>query len=142
MQEKVKNIIDEYKDYIENNSQYGTKVVKNNTIKSTYFPIISCIISNNTSTNEETNDRVELYEAFYITVNIYAKNKTKGANIKVSAQVIIDELVYLTDKFFNEFKNMKKTLNKPVPNIDQQILRQTMQFQCLVGNIRGNIIRR
>lgn len=142
MKEKIQECIDEFKDYIETNSKYETKVVKGNTFSSTYFPIVSCIISDNVSTDNITIDGIEEYEAFYITVEIYAKNQTKGANLKVAAQVIIDELVTLTDNFFNKKKNMKKTLNKPVPNIDKDILRQVMNFQCIVGNIRGNIIRR
>lgn len=142
MKETIDKCIDEYKDYIESNSIYGTRVVKNITYKSTYFPLITCEISNNTSTNEETIEGIEKYEAFYLTINIYAKNQTQGANIKVAAQVIIDELVELTDNFFNKIKRMRKTENRPFPDIDKDILRQVMAYQCLVGNIRGNIIRR
>jgi hypothetical protein len=37
---------------------------------------------------------------------------------------------------------MKKTLDNPTPNLDTSILRRTINYQCLIGNIRGNIIRR
>ena len=37
---------------------------------------------------------------------------------------------------------MKKTLDKPTPNFDTSILRKTKQYQCLIGNVRGNIVRR
>lgn len=142
MYDKVDKIFDEYKSFMETNSKYGVRVVKYNTNTSTYFPIITCVLSNNTSTDECTIDKIEEYEAYYYTIDIYAKNKTKGANLKVASQVIIDELSKLTIRFFGEKLNMKKTLNKPTPNIDTNIMRQTLQYQCLIGKVRGNIIRR
>lgn len=139
---QTKRWLSEYQKYIEDNSIYSPKIVKHYTDKSTYFPIITCVISNNTSTDEHSTQNIEEYEMFYITINIYAKDQTRGANIKVAAQVIVDEIVDLTDYFFNKIMNLRKTLNEPIPNIDKRILRQVMNFQGLVGNIRGNIIRR
>lgn len=142
MYDKIDNIYNDYKTYIETNSKYGTRVVKYNTNTSTHFPLVTCIVSDNMSTNECTIDKIEEYEAYYFTLNFYAKNKTRGTNIVVASQVIIDELVWLTQKYFVDKLNMKKTQNKPVPNIDTSILRQVMQFQCYIGKARGNIIRR
>ena len=56
-------------------------------------------------------------------------------------QIIINELVKLTNQFFKEL-NMKKTLSRPTMNFDKEVLRHTCQYQCLIGNVRGNIIRR
>ena len=142
MYDKVDEIFDNYKEFMESNSKYGVRVVKYNTNTSTYFPIITCVLSNNTATDECTIDKIEQYEAYYYTIDIYAKNQTKGANVKVASQVIIDELSKLTIQYFGEKLNMKKTLNRPTPNIDTNIMRQTLQSQCLIGNVRGNIIRR
>ena len=142
MYDKVDEIFDNYKEFMESNSKYGVRVVKYNTNTSTYFPIITCVLSNNTATDECTIDKIEQYEAYYYTIDIYAKNQTKGANVKVASQVIIDELSKLTIQYFGEKLNMKKTLNRPTPNIDTNIMRQTLQYQCLIGNVRGNIIRR
>ena len=75
-------------------------------------------------------------------IDIYTKNKTQGANIVTASQVINEELSRLTMEFFGGKLNMKKTLNKPTPNLDTEILRKTIQYQCLIGNARGNIIRR
>ena len=66
----------------------------------------------------------------------------KGTNVIVASQVIIDELSKLTMDFFGKKLNMRKTLNKITPNLDKNILRKTINYQCMVGNVRGNIIRR
>lgn len=150
MTEKYDLIFDEFKKFVEDNSQYGARVVKYNTNTSTYFPIVTCVLSNNADTDYCSIDGIEYYESFYFTINIYAKdttitstdNNNVTSNIKVSAQVIIDELSKLTLKYFGEKLRMKKTLNKPTPNMDTSILRKTIQYQCLIGNVRGNIIRR
>lgn len=142
MTDKYDEIFNAFKKYIEENSQYGARVVKYNTNTSTYFPLITCVLSDNKDTEHCTIDKIEYYEAFYFTIDIYTKDKTKGANIQVASQIINDELSKLTMKFFGEKLNMKKTLNRPTPNLDTSILRKTIQYQCLIGNVRGNIIRR
>lgn len=137
-------IFQSYKDYIETNSEYNAKVVKYNTNTSTYFPIISFHLENTVDTDRCTIDKIEFYEEQYFTINIYCKNKTvtKDNNTSVvAAQVINEELTRLTNQFFNKL-NMKRTLCRNTPNIDSSIIRKTIQFQCMVGNARKNIIRR
>lgn len=140
MIDKYEEIFDRYKKFIEENSQYNARVVKYNTNTSTYFPLVTCELSNNIDTDYCTNDKIEYYEGFYLTINIYTKDKTIN-NIKVASQLISDELTKLTIHFFGEL-NMKRTLNRPTPNLDINVLRRTIQYQCLIGNVRGNIIRR
>lgn len=135
-------IFKEFKEYVIENSKYNPKIVKYNSYTSTYFPLITCILSNNTDTDNCTNDKIERYEAFYFTIDIYTQNKTKGANIITASEVISEELSKLTTQFFGNKLNMKKTLNKPTPNLDNRVLRKTIQYQCEIGNVRGNIIRR
>jgi hypothetical protein len=142
MTEKYDLIFQEFKEFIEKNSQYGARVVKYNTNTSSYFPLITCVLSDNQDTDECTLDKVEYYEAFYFTIDIYTKDKTSGPNTVIASQIISDELSKLTMKFFGEKLNMKKTLNRPTPNLDTSILRKTIQYQCWIGNARGNIIRR
>lgn len=142
MVDKYEEIFNAFKKYIADNSQYGARVVKYNTNTSTYFPLITCVLSDNQDTDYCSIDKIERYEAFYFTIDIYAKDKTKGTNVVTASQVIVDELSRLTMEFFGEKLNMKKTLNKPTPNLDNSILRKTIQYQCLIGNARGNIIRR
>ena len=141
MVDKYEEIFSAYKKFIEENSQYDAKVVKYNTNTSSYFPIITLVLSNNTDTDYCTNEKIEFYEANYFTIDIYTKDKTKGAN-KIASQVISEELSRLTMIFFGEKLNMKRTLNRPTPNLDTSILRRTIKYQCLIGNVRANIIRR
>lgn len=140
MIDKYEEVFDRYKKFIEENSQYNARVVKYNTNTSAYFPIITCVLSDNQDTDYCTLGKEEYYESHYFTINIYTKDKTINSE-KISSDVINKELCKLTTYFFGEM-NMKKTLNRPTPNLDTSILRRTMQFQCLIGNVRGNIIRR
>lgn len=141
MIDKYEEIFDRYKKFIEENSQYNARVVKYNTNTSTYFPIITCTLSNNMDTDHCTLDKIEYYESFYFTINIFTKDKTIEGT-KVASNEINKELCKLTTYFFGDKMNMKKTLYRPTPNLDTSILRVTIQYQCLIGNVRGNIIRR
>lgn len=51
MVDKYEEIFSAYKKFIEENSQYDAKVVKYNTNTSSYFPIITFVLSNNTDTD-------------------------------------------------------------------------------------------
>lgn len=141
MTDKYEEIFSEYKKFIEENSQYSARVVKYNTNTSSYFPIITCVLSDNKDTDDCTIDYIERYESYYFTIDIYTKDKNINGS-KVASQVISNELSDLTIKFFGDKLRMKKTLNRPTPNLDTEILRKTIQYQCLIGNVRGNIIRR
>lgn len=138
MADKYDLIFNAYKSYIETNSQYGARVVKYNTNTSTYFPLVTFTQSNAIDINNSTYNIDEI-EELYFTIEIYTKNK--GSNSKVIAAQIIDkELEQLTLGFFKKL-NMKKTLDRPTPNIDDSIMRRVIQYQCEVNN-RMNIIRR
>lgn len=139
MTEKYDLIFDAYKKHIEDNSQYGARVVKYNTNTSTYFPLITFTLSNNVDLDNNSLYNVDYFEKFYFTIDIYTKNKGSGEEL-IASQVIDKELESLTSSFFRQL-NFKKTLNKPTPNLDTNIFRRTMQYQCEIGN-RGNIIRR
>ena len=140
MIDKYEEIYARFKQYIESNSQYNAKVVKYNTNTSTHFPIVSCVLDDNKDTDNCTNDKIEFYEAHYYIINIYTKDQNQSGE-KIASQVINNELTKLTIQFFDKL-NMKRTLCKYTPNIDTSILRRTLNYQCLIGNVRGNIIRR
>ena len=131
MIDKYEEIFDRYKKFIEENSQYNARVVKYNTNTSSYFPLITCVLSNNTDTDNCTIDKIEYYEAFYFTINIFTKDKIINGE-KISSNVIDNELCKLTTYFFGEIMNLKKTLNRPTPNLDRDILRRTMQYQSKI----------
>ena len=140
MIDKYEEIYARFKQYIESNSQYNAKVVKYNTNTSTHFPIVSCVLDDNKDTDNCTNDKIEFYEAHYYIINIYTKDQNQSGE-KIASQVINNELTKLTIQFFDKL-NMKRTLCKYTPNIDTSVLRRTLNYQCLIGNVRGNIIRR
>lgn len=140
LEDFYENVFKEYKDYLTEKSSYGVEVVKFLNNSTPKFPLVSLELSNNIDTNRSTIDKIEYYEAFYFTSNIYTKNKVINGTT-IASKVINDELSNLTVEFFSNL-NMKKTLNKPTPNLDTSILRKTIQFQCYVGNARINIIRR
>ena len=140
MIDKYEEIYARFKQYIESNSQYNAKVVKYNTNTSTQFPLVTFVLDDNKDTDNCTNDKIEFYEAHYYIINIYTKDKNRNGEV-IASQVINDELTKLTIQFFNQL-NMKRTLCKYTPNIDTNVLRRTLNYQCLMGNARGNIIRR
>ncbi len=140
MIEKYNLLFKEFKEYIDNNSQYNVRVVKHNTNTSTHFPVISFVLTNFINTNECTIDKIEYYDNFYFTIDIYSKNKVISGKT-ISAQVISEDLLKLVLKFFDK-KNMLITACRPTFNLDDSISRINVQCQCAIGNARGNIIRR
>lgn len=139
MTDKYDLIFNAYKEYIETNSKYSARVVKYNTNTSTYFPLITLVQSNNYDLDNNSNKNLDYFEAFYFTINIYTKDKKSGAKT-IAAQIIDKELETLTVQFFKKI-NMKRTLDTPTPNLDTEVFRRTIQYQCELSN-RGNIIRR
>lgn len=140
MIDKYNLLFKEFKEYIGENSTYDVRVVKYNTNTSTHFPIISFVLTNFINTNESTIDKIEYYDNFYFTIDIYSKNKVINGET-ISSQVISDDLLKLVLKFFDK-KNMLRTSCRPTFNIDDSITRINVQYQCSIGSARGNIIRR
>lgn len=127
----------EYKTYIESNSQYSPKVVKNYNYEKSQFPIIDFSYDDSVNTDDATIGGIEYYDREYFIITIYTIDKGN-----VSRNVIADELKQLTHKFMGRYKGMTRTTCKPIPNMDTQVLRTLMKYECYVGNVYGNIIRR
>lgn len=127
----------EYKIYIETNSVYHTKVVKDYNNDASYFPIVNFSHANDVNTNDATVDNIEYYDNEYFQVTIYAKDDGN-----VSRNIITEEIIELTQKFLGRYKGMTRTTCRPIPNLDKSVLRTLIEYQCQVGNIYGNIIRR
>lgn len=136
--DKIYNL---YKEYMQKNSKYSPIVTKYTTNTISKFPTIVFSLNNDVDTDNATIDKIEYYEQKYFTINIYTKDKVNGTNIVTTSQVISDELGELTKEFFNKI-NMKRTRYSPEPNLDTSILRLVIQYQCMIGNARKNIIRR
>lgn len=134
-------IYKDYEDYLIAKSKYDPKVGKHNTYSPEKFPFVSFVLSDCTNSNNCSLDKREMYDNYYFSINIYTQDKVVGNKI-VASQVISDELINLTIKFFDKL-NMYRTSCRPTPNIDEKILRTTIQYQCGVGNMaRLGIIRR
>lgn len=140
MLEQYDEIFKELKDYLESQSIYQPRVVKNKTNKSADFPIVVCQLSNITDTDNCTIDKIECFKEMYLTNDVYTTNKVINEE-EISSQVINNELTNLIIKFF-EYKNMKMTLCRLTPNLDTNVLRRTIQHQGLISTSRKNIIRR
>ena len=140
--EDYEKIFDLYKQYLLANSKYSPIVVKYNNNEVSKFPTVVCTLSNWVNTDNATLEKIEYYDEYYFTINIYAKDKTKGTNIVTASQVIIEELSELTTQFFGNKLNMKRTRHSLEPNLDASILRLVIQYQCMIGNAKKNIIRR
>ena len=139
--EDYEKIFKLYKEYLQENSKYSPIVVKYNNNTMSKFPTVVFSLSNYVDTDNATIDMIEYYEQYYFTIDIYTKDKVNGTNIVTASQVISNELGELTKEFFKKL-NMKRTRYTPAPNLDTSILRLIIQYQCMVGNARKNIIRR
>lgn len=134
---KFSKLFLEYKTYIEENSNYSPKVVKYFNYDKANFPTISFINENSTNSNDATIDGIEYYDNEYFEITIYAKDYGN-----ISKSIITEELVELTHKFLGRHKGMKRTLCRPIPNLDTNVLRTLINYQCQIGNVYGNIVRR
>ena len=127
----------EYKQFIEENSIYSPRVVKDFTYKSTYFPIVDFKHEDSTETYNRTLDQIEYYDDEEFSITFYAQDKGD-----LSRNVIIDELEKLTHVFMGIHKNMRRSYCKNLPNLDTDVGRKIMKYKCRWGNIYGNIWRR
>lgn len=126
-----------YKEFIEANSQYNPMVVKDFTYKSTYFPIIDFKHDDDIESNERTLDQIECYDDEYFTIMIYAQDKGS-----VSRNVILNELKKLTNIYMSLKLNMRRTSCRHLPNLDTDVGRLLIKYQCRWDNVYGKIWRR
>lgn len=127
----------EFKQFIEENSQYSPRVVKDFTFKSTYFPIVDFKHEDSYETRNRTLDQIEYYDNEDFSITIYAQDRGN-----LSRNVIIDELTKLTQIFMGLHKNMRRTYCKSLPNLDTDVGRKIIRYKCRWGNVYGNIWRR
>lgn len=127
----------EFKQFIEENSIYSPRVVKDFTYKSSYFPVVDFKHDNSVETENRTLDGIEYYDNESFSITIYAQDKGS-----ISRNVIIDELVRLTHIFMGVKYNMQRSYCRNLPNLDTDVGRKIMKYKCRWGNIYGNIWRR
>ena len=139
MLEFYEDLFNSYKNYMENSSEYKPRIVKFNTNTSSYFPIVTFTISNLVDTDNDTIDKIEQFDEYYFTIDVYSKDKIVNKTT-IASQIINNELTKLTINFFDNL-NMRRSSCRPTFNIDNSILRTNIQYQCMIST-RGNIIRR
>lgn len=145
MLEFYEELFSSYKKYIEENSKYIDKnskyphILKFSTNTSSHFPIITFQLSNFVDTDNDTIDKIEQFDEYYFTIDVYTKDKIINKTT-IASQIINNELTELTINFFDSL-NMKRSSCRPTFNIDDSILRTNIQYQC-IKSTRGNIIRR
>lgn len=145
MLEFYEDLFSSYKEYMEENSQYIDKnseykqILKFSTKTASHFPIVTFNFSNCIDTDNDTIDKIEQFDEYYFTIDIYTKDKIIDKST-IASQIINNELTELTIKFFDSL-NMKRSSCRPIFNIDDSILRTNIQYQCM-RSTRGNIIRR
>ena len=127
----------EYKSFIEENSQYNPRVVKDFTYKSSTFPVVHFKHEDSYETRNRTLDQIEYYDNEDFTINIYAQDKGS-----LSRNVILDELTNLTQIFMGLHKNMRRSSCKNLPNLDTDVGRRIIKYKCRWNNVYGNIWRR
>lgn len=127
----------EYKSFIEENSQYNPRVVKDFTYKSSTFPVVDFKHEDSYETRNRTLDQIEYYDNEDFTINIYAQDKGS-----LSRNVILDELTNLTQIFMGLHKNMRRSSCKNLPNLDTDVGRRIIKYKCRWNNVYGNIWRR
>lgn len=127
----------EYKAYIETNSQYDAKVVKDFNYNNSHFPVVDFSYDDSINTNQATIGGIEYYDREYFIITIYTTDKGS-----ISRHVITEEIKKLTQKFMGEYMGMERKSCKSIPNIDKRVSRTLMTYRCYKGNIYNNIIRR
>ena len=130
----------EYKDYINNNSIYSSKLKIYNATPSDLatFPIIIMRQINESDYIEgKTTDRLEYVSRINYRVSIYAKPTIIG-NTKHQPRQIINELRELTSNFFRNI-GLDKDSDRPTDNIDLSISRQEMMFSGKVASWNNSL---
>ena len=127
----------EYKQFIEENSIYSPRVVKDFTFKSSYFPVVDFKHDDSVETDNRTLGRIEYYDDESFSITIYAQDRGN-----VSRNVVIDELVKLTHIFMGVKYNMQRSYCRSLPNLDTDVGRLLMKYKCRWNNVYGKIWRR
>lgn len=127
----------QYKEYINENSQFAPKILKKTPQSLTYFPTILMKETTNNTSVQTTNCQ-EFIDNLAYTIEIYTKDSNIGNTIYAS-DIVMRDLQYLTFEFF---KNMKfnRDLCVAAEYIDKNIDRKIIIFSCKLNSWNGKII--
>lgn len=127
----------QYKDYINEKSNFAPKILKKTPQSLSYFPTILMKETIN-STSSQTTNYQEFIDNLAYTIEIYTKDCVVG-NTKYASDIVMRDLQYLTFEFF---KNMKfnRDLCANAEYMDQSIDRKIIIFSCKLNSWNGRII--
>lgn len=91
--------------------------------------------------SDENLKKGDLKLKYTFEVNIYTKDKTKSSQL-VNKNVIGMELRELVDKVMFEDYGMSRITDRTIPNLDANILRIFLRYECLFDKERAIIFRR
>lgn len=138
----IHNIVFQYaKQYIKQKSKYSPEVLKNAPTESKIFPLViipKCKVILNDETLKTPSKSEKGYKIIFDT-EIYATDKTVGANKKISRQTIISELEDLLCEVFEEHFGLLGAEPKPKANADTNISREGIEF---TGKYKNKIFYR
>lgn len=118
---------------------------------SKYAPLLTTVPSDGTFPNvviEKIDDREHacdntrnsVFSTCSIELNIYAVSTT-FENKRISARSVAVELEDLIRQYLGEKMGLRRTYDKPTPNVDQSVYRITMRFQVKINDKRNSFIR-
>jgi hypothetical protein len=127
-----------YKEYMLKNSKYlatlNSNCIYSKSPKSlTVFPtIVMKEYSNIDSSQYKSTDRQEFVNNLSYRIEIYTKDMIVGDE-KVASKAIMNELKYLTFKFFNEV-GCERTLCEPAEYLDVTVDRLIIIEKCMINS--------
>lgn len=121
-------VIQEYKQYLETKSKYKPKVMS--MPKGNYFPKVVITKIDDRETGKSTYG-LDRKSNITLEIDIYAKEQG------VSEVTIANELEEITKEYMGLHLGMKRTLDKPTPNIDTSVYRITMRYEAVMNEIRN-----
>ena len=133
-------LFDKAKKYITENSIFNPFVISNFISEPKLFPIV-IIEEVNDILFDETLAKGEQKNKLTYEIEIYTMDKTVE-NERIARQVIIDELKKLVNDFFENQYGFLRTASKPRPNIDLDVARHYLRYECVFDTVSKKIYRR
>lgn len=129
------NIYPNLKEYVELNSIYKPKVLKNTPLDSKIFPIVPIKLLPIEKQYNNLNYGEEIY-TFGIEINIYAQDQINGIN-KLSKKTICDEVTNVILNYLEVTYHMNLKVEYDVPNIDENIHRNYIRATGILDTKYG-----
>lgn len=118
-------------------SEYSPQVFKMSPQQMSTFPVVEVVEINNIL-QEEALDKTEQFNKLSYEINIYTQDNSSG----VSKVVIAEELRDIVDEVMSNHFGMNRTLCQRMANLDMNVYRIILRYECVLDNERLVIYRR